>query len=269
MTFLGRSAIIALGAIVLMIPGLGSARTLDEILSSKKLVIGVNPTLPPLGLFNDKNEIDGFDVEISRKLAEMLGVQLEVVKVGSPDRVPFVASGKIDYVMGALTRTPERAKVIDFTVPIQTEVLSVLSTDAKPYKSWKDLDNSEVKLVQVRGTTPIDFIKKSLPKAQVLLLDNYPDAVRAIAQGRGDAMVDVVDYLGQHMKAHNVKWRILSEPIGEVDYDCLGVAKGNESLRHWLNVALFSLEESGFIKDTYKKWFGIDMVFPIKTTPYF
>ncbi len=253
MTFLGRSAIIALGAIVLMIPGLSSARTLDEILSSKKLVVGVNPTLPPLGLFNDKNEIDGFDVEISRKLAEMLGVQLEVVKVGSPDRVPFVASGKIDYVMGALTRTPERAKVIDFTVPIQTEVLSVLSTDAKPYKSWKDLDNSEVKLVQVRGTTPIDFIKKSLPKAQVLLLDNYPDAVRAIAQGRGDAMVDVVDYLG----------------IGEVDYDCLGVAKGNESLRHWLNVALFSLEESGFIKDTYKKWFGIDMVFPIKTTPYF
>src|SRR5229473_434124 len=114
MTFLGRSATIALGAIVLMIPGLGSARTLDEILSSKKLVVGVNPTLPPLGLFNDKNEIDGFDVEISRKLAEMLGVQLEVVKVGSPDRVPFVASGKIDYVMGALTRTPERAKVIDF-----------------------------------------------------------------------------------------------------------------------------------------------------------
>lgn len=264
-----RSVAIAVAAIALVMPSLGHARTLDEIISSKKLVVGVNPTLPPLAEFNDKNEIVGFDVDVSKKLADMLGVQLEVVKVGSPDRVPFVASGKVDIVMGALTRTPDRAKVVDFTVPIQTEALSVLTLASKPYKSWKDLNSKEVKLVQVRGTTPIDFIKKNLPEAQVLLLDNYPDVVRALAQGRGDAMVDVIDYMGKFMKTYNVEWKVLKEPIGGVDYDCIGVAKGNDSLRRWLNVALFSLEEGGFMSETYKTWFGIDMVFPAKPQPYF
>ena len=38
-----------------------SARPLDQILSSRRLRAGINPTLPPFGLFNEKNEIDGFD----------------------------------------------------------------------------------------------------------------------------------------------------------------------------------------------------------------
>jgi len=248
---------------------LAQARTLDQILSAKKLVVGVNPTLPPLASMNDKNEIVGYDVDIAQKLGAMLGVPVELVTVGSPDRVPFVATGKVDIVMGALTRTPDRAKVIDFTVPIQTEALSVLTTAAKPFTGWQDLNKDSVTLVQVRGTTPLDFIKASVPQAKLLLLDNYPDAVRALAQGRADAMIDVVDYLGNFTKNYPVQWKILKQPIGGVDYDSIGVAKGNDTLRNWLNIALFSLSENGFMAATYKKWFGIDMVVPIVANPYF
>jgi polar amino acid transport system substrate-binding protein len=262
-------AAVAAGIVATTAAPSAQARTLDEVLSAKKLVVGVNPTLPPLGLYDDKNEIAGFDVDMAKKLGVMLGVDVQVVPVGSPDRVPFVASGKVDAVMGAMTRTPERAKVIDFTVPIQTEVLSVLTTEAKPFTSWHDLDSPDVTLVEVRGTTPVDFIKKNITKAKVTLLDNYPDVVRALAQGRGDAMIDVIDYMGQYMKNYDVKWKILKEPIGSVDYDCIGVAKGNETLRRWLDVALFDLQQSGFIGETYKKWFGIDMVYPVPANPYF
>jgi polar amino acid transport system substrate-binding protein len=245
------------------------AHTLDQILSAKKLVVGVNPTLPPLASMNDKNEIVGYDVDIAQKLGAMLGVPVELVTVGSPDRVPFVATGKVDIVMGALTRNPDRAKVIDFTVPIQTEALSVLTTEAKPFTTWQDLNKDSVTLVQVRGTTPLDFIKASVPQAKLLLLDNYPDAVRALAQGRADAMIDVVDYLGNFTKNYQVPWKILKQPIGGVDYDSIGVAKGNDTLRNWLNIALFALSENGFMAATYKKWFGIDMVVPIVANPYF
>ncbi len=258
----------ATAAALLLAPVSGEARSLDEVLSSKKLVVGVNPTLPPLGNYNDKNEIVGFDVDLSKKLADMLGVELEVVKVGSPDRIPFVASGKIDYVMGAMTRNPKRAMIIDFTVPAHTEVFGVLTTEGKPYGHWKDLNESGVKLVQVRGTTPLKFIKENLPKAEVLLLDNYPDVIRALAQGRGDAMLDVVDFVGEHMNKHDVKWKVVDTPVN-VYYCGLGVAKGNDSLRNWLNVALFELHRGGFIAETWKKWFGIDMIFDVKPSPYF
>src|SRR3954467_11714975 len=107
---LHAGATLALGWALLGLPTAALAWSLDEIVASKKLVIGVNPTLPPLGIFNDKNEIDGFDVDIARKLGELLGVKTEIVQVGSPDRIPFVSSGKIDAVLGAMTITPERQK---------------------------------------------------------------------------------------------------------------------------------------------------------------
>ncbi len=252
----------------LLAPLAAEARSLDEILSSNKLTVGINPTLPPLGKYDDKNQIVGFDVDLSKKLADMLGVELEIVKVGSPDRIPFVASGKIDYVMGAMTRNPKRAKIIDFTVPAHTEVFGVLTTEGKPYGHWKDLNDSGVKLVQVRGTTPIKFIEKNLPKAEVLLLDNYPDVIRALAQGRGDAMVDVIDFVGEHMNKHDVKWKVLDTPVN-VYFCSLGVAKGNDSLRNWLNIALFDLHRTGFIDETWKKWFGIDMLYSVSASPFF
>lgn len=257
---------LALGSALMGLPVTGSARTLDEILASKKLVIGVNPTLPPLGIFNDKNEIDGFDVDIARKLGELLGVKTEIVQVGSPDRIPFVSSGKIDAVLGAMTITAERQKVIDFTVPLHTEVLGVLTTKAKPYKDWMELNDPAVRLVEVRGATPVKLVQEKLPKAQLLLLDNYPDAVRAIAQGRADAMIDVMDFMTEHTAKHKIDWRIVDAPI-EVYFCGIGVQKGNDALREKLTGAVKEMHKSGYVDERWKKWFGAPMLHDPRTGP--
>ena len=245
---------------------LASARTLAEIIASKKLVVGVNPTLPPLGVFNAKNEIDGVDVDIARAMAAKMGLALEIVQVGSPDRIPFVNSGKIDMVMGAMTWTPERAKVIDYTIPVYTEVMGVLTTQKMGWKDWKELDDPKVRLVQVRGTTPVKFISEKLPKAQVLLLDNYPDAVRANAQDRADGMVDVLDFLTEHTKTHKVTWKTVPTPV-DIYFCGIGVAKGNEALRARLNSVIKELNASGVIDKAWVKWFGAPMLHDPKAGP--
>ncbi|GAA5232723.1 transporter substrate-binding domain-containing protein [Verticiella sediminum] len=242
------------------------ARSLEEIQASNKIVFGVNPTMPPLGLFNDKNQIDGFDVDVARKIGEMLGVQTEIVHVGSPDRIPFVSSGRIDAVLGAMTITPERAKVIDFTVPVHTEVLGVLTTAAKPYQNWTDLNDSSVRLVEVRGATPVKFVQENLPKAQLLLLDNYPDAVRAIAQGRADAMIDVMDFMTEHTSKHRVDWRIVQAPI-DVYFCAIGVQQGNDALRTRLNEIIKELHANGYIDERWEKWFGGPMLHDPRSGP--
>ena len=158
------AAATAIGAASFGLSSSASARTLEEIMASKKIVIGVNPTLPPLGIFNDKNEIDGFDVDVAKKLGETLGLKVEIVQVGSPDRIPFVSSGKIDAVLGAMTITPERQKVIDFTVPVHTEVLGVLTTKSKTYKDWTELNDPAIKLVEVvQGDRDVDLGNASAP----------------------------------------------------------------------------------------------------------
>jgi polar amino acid transport system substrate-binding protein len=260
---MASTAIAALG------PAQAEARSLDEVLSSKKLIVGINPNFPPLGIYNDKNQIDGFDVEVSRKIAKMLGVELEIVPVGSPDRIPFVISNKIDAVMGAMTRTDERAKVIDFTVPVHTEVLGVLTTKDKPYKEWTDLNDPSVRMVEVRGATPVKLVQEQLPKAQLLLLDNYPDAVRALAQGRADAMIDVLDFMREHTDKHtNVQWHNMQTPI-DVYYCGMGVQKGNTTLAARLNEIIKELHNNGFIDEKWEKWFGGPMLHDPRSSPYY
>ena len=69
-------------------------------------------------------------------------------------------------------------------------------------------------------------------------------------------------------KHKNTKWKVVKAPVN-VYFCALGVAKGNDSLRNWLNVALFDLHRGGFIDETWKKWFGIDMLFSVSPSPYF
>lgn len=261
------TALALLAGAVLLVTNV-EARSLEDIQKEGVIRVGVNPTLPPLGKFDEKNEIVGFDVDFATEIAGMLGVELEVVRVGSPDRIPFVASDKIDFVMGAMTRNPKRAQIIDFTVPVHTEVFGVLTLDEKPFQSWQDLNSAEVTMVQVRGTTPLKFIEENLPNAEVLLLDNYPDVIRALAQGRGDALLDVIDFVGEHMNKHEVDWKVLETPV-DVYFCALGVQKGNSTLRDWLNVAIFELHRTGKVDTMWRKWFGIDMLYPVGMSPYF
>ena len=80
-----------------------------------------------------------------------------------------------------------------------------LTIEGKPFKTWQDLNSESVTLAEVRGTTPIDLIKANSAQAQVLLLDNHPDVVRAVAQGRGDAMIDALA-LGDVREEIDAKW---------------------------------------------------------------
>lgn len=250
--------------------GLARARTLDQVLSAGELRVGVNPNYPPTSLYNDKNELVGFDVDVSNKLASMLGVKLTLVTVDPAARIPFLTSDKVDVSMGALTRTPDRAKLVDFTVPINTEGMAVLTTEAQPYKGVGDMDDPAVTFVEVRGTTPVAFIQQQLPKAKLLLLSDWPDAFRAISDGRATAVIADSSFFGEQIKTFpDVKWKMLPGSFGPVYYDCAGVSKGNDSLRLWLNTALFQLESDGFVDGVWKTWYGLPMAAPIRPQPYF
>lgn len=269
----GGLAMLAVALVPLAAPGASGsvqAKTLDDILKAREIRIGINPTLPPRALFNDKNEIDGFEPELAKALAEKLGVKLTLVPVGSPDRIPFVATDKVDLVMGAMSRTSERAKVIDFTAPIHSENYGIITTEAKPVSRLSDLNNDNITLVQVRGTTAIAYIQKNLPKAKLLLLDNYNDRDRALVQGRADAAFDGIDAAAYRLKIYpTIRFKIIPTPEFGVTYSSFGVAKGNHSLRDWVNIALYELHTAGVVEQLWEKWFLRPMDTKVPVTPYF
>jgi polar amino acid transport system substrate-binding protein len=255
-----------------LLPAGAAARPLEQVLSTKRLRAGINPTLPPFGTFNERNQIDGFDADIAREIARRMNVELEIVQVGSPDRIPFLQADRIDIVLGAMTRLVERALVIDYTIPLHTQSVVVLTKQSgtvAPINTPADLNNPAVRLVQVRGTIGVPWIQANAPRAQVTLLDNYPDTFRALAQGRADAMVDVLESVVIPMRNfQQVQWRVLDQVLGST-WVGIGVQKGNHSLRDVLNIVLFEMHRDGFVNRTWEKWFGVPMKTPIPFNPMF
>jgi polar amino acid transport system substrate-binding protein len=250
-------------------PG-AKAATLDEILKSGEIRVGVNPTLPPRASYDDKNEIDGFEPAVAREIARQLGVKLVLVPVGSPDRIPFLAANRVDIVMGAMSRTPDRAKVIDFTVPLHSENYGIITRGDTGITSLADLNKDDVTLAQVRGTVTVPMLATLAPKAKLLLLDNYDDRDRAIAQGRAVASVDGIDTAAYRLKKYgNATWKMIALPQLGVTWDCLGIQKGNDTLRNYLNVVLFSMHSSGFVEHQWETWFGRAMDTKVPASPYF
>ncbi len=200
-------------------------------------------------------------------------IELEIVQVGSPDRIPFLQSDRIDIVLGAITRTVERALVIDYTVPLHTQSVIVLTKESGtsvPITKPADLNNPQVKLVQVRGTVGIPWIQANAPQAQLTLLDNYPDTFRAMQQGRADAMVDVLEsVVGADEECRRRAMEGAGRGSGLATWVGIGVQKGNTTLKDALNVILFELHRTGFVGKTWEKWFGVPMKTPVPVNPMF
>ena len=241
----GAAAVIAVGAML----GIAEARSLDDIVKQGTIRIGINPNFPPNSSRNANGEWEGFDIDIGNKIAEAMKIKVEWVPTETPQRVPFLVADKIDISLGALTRNSERAKLIEYTVPLHTEVLAVLTTDKVDIKSWKDLDDGKYTLANMRGNWSVDWLKQQLPKAKLELVDTIADTVRLVGQGRADAIVENIDFFMAQTKNYpDVKWKVLPDPI-DVSYDAIGVQRGNYPLRDLLNIVLYNLHSSNDVNE--------------------
>ena len=245
------------------------ARDLDEIISDGTIRIGVNPNFPPMSSYSLTNQLEGFDIDIGNRIGKALAVDVQFVTTETAQRVPFLVSNRIDIALGALTRTPARAKLISYTLPLHTETMGVITTEKAGISSWKELDREDITLVNMRGNLSVSLLKERLPKPGVLLVDGNADAIRAIAQGRADALVENVDFFLRFTKNYpNVRWQVLDDPI-HVAWCAIGLGKGNYALRDFLNVLLYDLHSSGFIDEAWRNWYGTPMAAPLEPDPYF
>ena len=245
------------------------ARSLDDIIQSGTIRIGINPNFPNMSVRNDAGEWVGFDIEIGKAIAEKLGVKPEWVPTETAQRVPFLVSDRIDISLGALTRNSERAKLIDYTVPLHTEVLAVLATDQIEGDKWQDFNKDSVTLANMRGNWTVGWTEENMPEANIELVDTLADTVRLVAQGRADAIVENIDFFLAFTKNYpDVNWRVVPEPIF-VAYCAIGVAQGNDNLVEVLNILLYGLHSSGKVNELWEANYGAPMLVKVEPSPYF
>ena len=225
------------------------ARNLDEIKESGKLVIGVFSDKKPFGYVDEYGEYQGYDVYFARRLAEDLGVELELVSVDAPNRVEYLTSAKVDIILANFTVTPERAEVVDFALPYMKVALGVVSPDAALITSIEDLRGK--KLIVSKGTTAETWFTANEPDVELLKFDTYTETFNALLDGRGDALsTDNTEVLAWAIE--NPGFTVGIESLGSLDTIAPAVQKGNDTVLTYINDEIKALAAEQFFHADYE-----------------
>ena len=224
------------------------ARTLDEIVESGTLTIGVFSDKKPFGYVDENGEYQGYDVYLARRLAEDLGVELELVSVDAPNRVEYLTSAKVDIILANFTVTPERAEVVDFALPYMKVALGVVSPDDALITSIEDLRGKT--LIVSKGTTAETWFTANEPDVNLLKFDTYTETFNALLDGRGDALsTDNTEVLAWAIE--NPGFTVGIESLGSLDTIAPAVQKGNDTVLAFVNDEIVKLADEQFFHADY------------------
>ncbi len=252
---ISRVSILALFLLVafVLMASVAHAGTLQKVIDSGVLRVGVLPDYPPWGYRGAGGEYEGYDVDIAKSLAEALEVKLEILALEAPARVPSLASGKVDVVIACLTPTNNRAKVIDFTIPYASAgLVPMVKADNNEVKSYKDLEGKEVAVV--RGGTPDWFTEKAVPGVKLVRFDTIADAYAAFRTGKVGIFVEEDTFVYLEAKK-NPEYKAIGEPFSR-ELISFGVKKDDQDWLNYLNNFLTNFRFTGENKELYKEWFG-------------
>ncbi|MBE0616475.1 MAG: transporter substrate-binding domain-containing protein [Proteobacteria bacterium] len=251
------ASVLALAAVV---PGLAGAGALDDIQQRKKLRVGLEPMYMPFELNSKTGEIIGFDVDMAKRMAKAMDVELELVSTAWDGIIPALLTDKFDIIMSGMTITQGRNLKVNFADPyiVVGQTILINKKLEGTVKSYKDLNDAKYKVTSKLGTTGEQAVKRMIPKATYLSFETEQEGVMEVVNGKADAFVYDSPYCAvANAQKGEGKLVFLDEPF---TYEPLAwaVRKGDYDFINWLNNFLNQVKNDGTYEKIYQKWFKSD-----------
>ncbi len=241
---------------VAMVSAAGSADTLEEVRKKGVLAAGVRDATPPMGFLDpEKGEIVGVEVDLVKEVARKVGVPLKLVPVAADERLDALRNGRVDLVAASFSKTPDREKVVDFSLTYFTTRQRVLARKGA-VSNLKDLEGKRIAVV--KGTTTETNLLKKVPSADVLALGDMREVIGALAKGEVDIVsgdgVTLAGYLKTAPDDRKGKFEIPADIVlGDEPYG-MAVRLGDRKFLDLVNGVLTELKASGEAEKIFTKW---------------
>ena len=221
------------------------------------LVMATNATFPPYE-YKDGDSFAGIDVEIAEKIAEKLGMTLEIQDVEFGSIIGGVQTGKFDMGMAGLTVTDERKESVNFTnTYAKAKQVVIVKSDS----SITSLDNlkgdGSMKYGVQQDTTGDIYASDTIENGgygeeNVIRYKTGNDAVQALVNGKVDAVI-IDNEPAKSFVAANEGLTILDGAWVEEEY-AIAIAKDNTELLDKVNTALEELIADGTVQSIIDKY---------------
>jgi polar amino acid transport system substrate-binding protein len=253
------STVLAAGvAMVLAFAPPSQADELADVKERGELRIAMSGAYPPFNFVNDRNEVVGFDADIGSEIARRLGVKPEIVTTAWDGIVAGLLAGKYDTIVGSMTITPEREKVIDFVGPYYHAGRGVFVPEDSPVRSLDDLKGKTL------GVTLGETHEKWAREQGGWTVRTYkglPELLLELKAGRVDALVVDNIPIRVAVKESGERIRQLDTPGIEGGSVAIGIAirKGNPELAAAMQKALDEMMADGTYERIAMEWVGADI----------
>lgn len=222
---------------------------------TRTITVGGDFYYPPYEFLDDEEHPAGYTVELTRAIAEVMGIKVEI-RLGSWDKMrKALEDGQIDALQG-MVYTDERQKHYEFTPPHAIIHQSIFHRKGDtPAPDMQSLSGKEI-ILQKGGSIHDTFLNSSMD-VTLILTDTHASALRLLASGKHDYAVVANlpgQYLGKKLQLSNLV--MSGTPIKSFRY-CYAVKKGNAELLALLNEGLSILKNTGRHQHIYEKWFGV------------
>ncbi|MFI5013910.1 MAG: transporter substrate-binding domain-containing protein [Hyphomicrobiales bacterium] len=231
--------------------------TLDRILKEKKIRITAEVTSPPFGIIDQSGQPDGSEIAVSRQLAKDLGVELELVQVTAPQRIPTLLSGRADVAISSLSITVDRAKTVAFANP--HGVLSVVIT-APAGTAIKDAAGLAGKRIGItRATLEEATVPKIAPQdAKIVFFDDIAATIQALLSGQVDAAAFSA-FAAKSVADRNPNMKLENKFTVATAYYSAVVRPADQELLRFLNTWVFLRTQDGTLASIYEKYTGVKL----------
>lgn len=250
---LAAAAALGLAALATGAVAPASAQSIDDILSKKKLTVGVLVDVPPFGLMNAEGKPEGYDPDVAKLMGKYLGVEVDIVPVTGPNRIPYLLTNKVDVLVAVFGITPERAKQVMFSIPYSTIEIQLLGPKKTEIKSIEQTVGK--KIAVARASTQDTALTAIVPKgATIMRFDDDATSVQAFLSGQVD-LLGSNNLIGANIAEANPAMEIEPKLVLRSQYNGITVRRGSTDFLQWINTFLYFVKNNGELDAINRKWF--------------
>ncbi|MBQ7476486.1 MAG: transporter substrate-binding domain-containing protein [Selenomonadaceae bacterium] len=247
-------------AIIFLSPvGNVEAGHLEEILARGTIRIGTTGDYKPMSYLNKKTgEYEGIDAELSKIIAESLGVKIEYVPTTWPTLTQDTLDGKFDIALCGISRNYAREKVLEMSdgygVGIFGKTILCRKADAKKFKTLDDINKPNVKVMINPGGTNEKFALANLKNATLIVHNENAEIPHQISIGKADIMItETVEALNYIKADKNLAAPLISKPFTKHSCGIL-MQKGDQEFLNYINFVLAEIRMDGTLEKLENKY---------------